>query len=166
MSLERALKRSLQERNKVSTQKSSGKDQSDPSKKLPLHLQTGKYGEEKAAEYLTHIGYRIIAKNVSCRHGEIDIIADDGNEIVFVEVRTRSFGWLMPPECTVGPEKIKKLKSYNFDGFELYSGSYKFNDGRAECVIVANYVDESFYIVVKFRLNDGKWELSDFKERR
>lgn len=110
MSLERALKRSLQERNKVSTQKSSGKDQSDPSKKLPLHLQTGKYGEEKAAEYLTHIGYRIIAKNVSCRHGEIDIIADDGNEIVFVEVRTRSFGWLMPPECTVGPEKIKKLK--------------------------------------------------------
>ena len=110
MSLERALKRSLQERNKVSTQKSSGKDQSDPSKKLPLHLQTGKYGEEKAAEYLTHIGYRIIAKNVSCRHGEIDIIADDGNEIVFVEVRTRSFGWVMPPEFTVGPEKIKKLK--------------------------------------------------------
>jgi putative endonuclease len=110
MSLERALKRSLQERNKVSTQKSSGKDQSDPSKKLPLHLQTGKYGEEKAAEYLTHIGYRIIAKNVSCRHGEIDIIANDGDEIVFVEVRTRSFGWVMPPEFTVGPEKIKKLK--------------------------------------------------------
>ena len=110
MSLERALKRSLQERNKVSTQKSSGKDQSDPSKKLPLHLQTGKYGEEKAAEYLTKIGYRIIAKNVSCRHGEIDIIASDADEIVFVEVRTRSFGWLMPPEFTVGPEKIKKLK--------------------------------------------------------
>jgi putative endonuclease len=110
MSLERALKRSLQERNKVSTQKSSGKDQSDPSKKLPLHLQTGKYGEEKAAEYLTQIGYRIIAKNVSCRHGEIDIIANDGDEIVFVEVRTRSFGWVMPPEFTVGPEKIKKLK--------------------------------------------------------
>ncbi|MEA4871600.1 MAG: YraN family protein [Synergistaceae bacterium] len=110
MSLERALKRSLQERNKVLIQKSSGKDPADPSKKLPLHLQTGKYGEEKAAEYLTHIGDRIIAKNVSCRHGEIDIIADDGNEIVFVEVRTRSFGWLMPPECTVGPEKIKKLK--------------------------------------------------------
>ena len=110
MSLERALKRSLQERNKVSTQKSSGKDQSDPSKKLPLHLQTGKYGEEKAAEYLTQIGYRIIAKNVSCRHGEIDIIASDADEIVFVEVRTRSFGWLMPPEFTVGPEKIKKLK--------------------------------------------------------
>lgn len=110
MSLERALKRSLKERNKVPIQKSSGKDQTDPSKTLPLHLQTGKYGEEKAAEFLTHIGYRIIAKNVSCRHGEIDIIASDGDEIVFVEVRTRSFGWVMPPECTVGPEKIRKLK--------------------------------------------------------
>lgn len=110
MSLERALKRSLQERNKVPLQKSSAKDQADLSKTLPLHLQTGKYGEEKAAEYLTQIGYRIIAKNVSCRHGEIDIIASYGDEIVFVEVRTRSFGWVMPPECTVGPEKIKRLK--------------------------------------------------------
>ena len=110
MSLERALDRSIQERNKIPIQKSSGKGRTDPSKKLPLHLQTGKYGEEKAAEYLTQIGYRIIAKNVSCRHGEIDIIASDADEIVFVEVRTRSFGWLMPPEFTVGPEKIKKLK--------------------------------------------------------
>lgn len=110
MSLERALKRTLKETNKVPLQKSSGKDQTDPSKRLPRHLQTGKYGEEKAAEFLTHIGYRIIAKNVSCRHGEIDIIAYDGDEIVFVEVRTRSFGWVMPPECTVGPEKIRKIK--------------------------------------------------------
>ena len=110
MSLERALDRSILERNKIPIQKSSGKGRTDPSKKLPLHLQTGKYGEEKAAEYLTQIGYRIIAKNVSCRHGEIDIIANDADEIVFVEVRTRSFGWLMPPEFTVGPEKIKKLK--------------------------------------------------------
>lgn len=110
MSLERALDRSIQERNKIPIQKSSGKGRTDPSKKLPLHLQTGKYGEEMAAEYLTQIEYRIIAKNVSCRHGEIDIIASDADEIVFVEVRTRSFGWLMPPEFTVGPEKIKKLK--------------------------------------------------------
>ena len=41
---------------------------------------------------------------------KIDIIASDGDEIVFVEVRTRSKGWMMPPECTVGPEKLKKLK--------------------------------------------------------
>ena len=63
-------------------------------------------------------------------------------------------------------QKIKKLKSYDFEGFQLYSGSYKFDGSKAECIIVANYVDESFYIIVKFRLKNGIWELSDFKERR
>ena len=110
MSLERALKRSIQERNKTSLQKSPRKNQAGPYKDIPLHLQIGKYGEDKAEEYIASIGYRIIARNVRCRYGEIDIIASDGDEIVFVEVRTRSIGWLMPAECTVGPEKLRKLK--------------------------------------------------------
>ena len=125
MSLERALMRSLQERNKASAIKSSGKDLRSASPQSPLHLQRGIFGEEKAAEYLERIGYKIIARNVNCRHGEIDIIACDGDEIVFVEVRARSKGWMMPPECTVGPEKLKKLKraariwteSRNYTGF-------------------------------------------------
>lgn len=110
MSLERALKRAVQKKQEASLPKSSLRDHADPSKTLPPHLQTGKYGEEKAAEYLADLGYRIIAKNVKCSHCETDIIASDGDEIVFVEVRTRSFGWVMPPEYSVGPEKIKKLK--------------------------------------------------------
>ena len=110
MSLERALERSLQERNKDLAVKTSGKDGRPASPPSPPHLQRGTYGEDRATEYLTRLGYRIIARNVSCRHGEIDIIASDGDEIVFVEVRTRSKGWMMPPECTVGPEKLKKLK--------------------------------------------------------
>lgn len=110
MSLERALKRSVQERNKTPIQKSPRKKQADPHKDIPLHLQIGKYGEDKAEEYLASIGYRIIARNVSCKYGEIDIIASDGDDVVFVEVRTRSIGWIMPPECTVGPEKLRKLK--------------------------------------------------------
>jgi len=110
MSLERALERSLRKINKDLASKTLGKDRQPPSPTGPLHLQRGIYGEEMATKYLTEIGYRIIARNVSCRHGEIDIIASDGDEIVFVEVRTRSKGWMMPPECTVGPEKMKKLK--------------------------------------------------------
>lgn len=110
MSLERALKRSLQKKNRSSAIKSSGKDLPSISPQSPLHLRRGIFGEEKAAEYLERIGYKIIARNVSCRFGEIDIIACDGDEMVFVEVRTRSRGWMMPPECTVGPEKLKKLK--------------------------------------------------------
>ncbi len=50
---------------------------------------TGQYGETLAAQYLTERGYTITARNWRCPAGEIDIIAHDGGEWVFVEVRTR-----------------------------------------------------------------------------
>lgn len=49
----------------------------------------GKSGEDIAAEYLTSKGYNVIERNFECRQGEIDIIALDKNEVVFVEVKTR-----------------------------------------------------------------------------
>lgn len=50
----------------------------------------GNIGEEISSKYLEQIGYKIIEKNFSCRQGEIDIIAKDRNEYVFIEVKTRS----------------------------------------------------------------------------
>lgn len=50
----------------------------------------GKTGEEIAEIYLIKNGYKILEKNFSCRQGEIDIIAKDIKEIVFVEVKTRT----------------------------------------------------------------------------
>ena len=49
----------------------------------------GKFGEERCARYLRLRGYRIREMNFSCRHGEIDIIAQRGAYIVFVEVKLR-----------------------------------------------------------------------------
>ena len=50
----------------------------------------GRAGENKAIEYLTKKGYKILQKNFKTYVGEIDVIAKDGEEIVFVEVKTRS----------------------------------------------------------------------------
>lgn len=50
---------------------------------------TGQYGEDLAANYLQAQGYRIISRNWRCKVGEIDIVAHDSTEWVFVEVRTR-----------------------------------------------------------------------------
>lgn len=50
----------------------------------------GKTGEEIAEIYLIKNGYKILERNFSCRQGEIDIIAKDIKEIVFVEVKTRT----------------------------------------------------------------------------
>jgi putative endonuclease len=57
----------------------------------------GKKGEKIARKYLRRQGYRIRALNYSCPSGEIDIIAQDGKTISFVEVRTLSSGKYGPP---------------------------------------------------------------------
>ncbi len=48
----------------------------------------GKRGEDLAALYLEHEGYQIIARNFKALHGEIDIIAEMRDDIVFFEVKT------------------------------------------------------------------------------
>lgn len=50
----------------------------------------GRYGEDRACEYLERIGYQLLERNYRCREGELDIIAQEGNTLVFVEVKTRS----------------------------------------------------------------------------
>lgn len=46
-------------------------------------------GEEAAASYLAGRGYRLICRNYRCRLGEADIVARDGDTVVFVEVKAR-----------------------------------------------------------------------------
>ncbi|MGW0809735.1 YraN family protein [Nonomuraea sp. NPDC002799] len=53
-------------------------------------LQLGKQGEEVAVTYLEAEGMKVIDRNWRCRYGEIDIIAEEGPNLVVVEVKTRS----------------------------------------------------------------------------
>ena len=50
----------------------------------------GRYGEQLAAEHLEAAGLVVLDRNWRCRDGELDIVARDGDELVFVEVKTRS----------------------------------------------------------------------------
>lgn len=52
--------------------------------------QLGLKGEETACQYLKNNGYRILSRNYSCSIGEIDIVAQEGEYLVFVEVRSKS----------------------------------------------------------------------------
>ncbi|MEV1287327.1 YraN family protein [Micromonospora sp. NPDC049679] len=70
----------------------------------------GAYGERRAAQHLAGTGLRIVARNWRCAQGEIDIIAWDGDVIVFCEVKTRrgsSYG--APAEAVVG-SKARRLR--------------------------------------------------------
>ncbi len=51
--------------------------------------QIGKLGEQLAVQFLSQKEWRILAENWRNRHGELDLVARDGHDLVFLEVRTR-----------------------------------------------------------------------------
>ena len=70
----------------------------------------GDRGERVAREYLKARDYEILATNFRCPLGEVDIIARNGNCLVFVEVRTRrSPGWYGTPEESLSKRKRDRL---------------------------------------------------------
>ena len=73
------------------------------------HNEIGQWGEDIAALYLQDKGYRIVERDWRYGHRDIDIIALDGDNIVFVEVRTRQSAAIMPPEQTVNAKKQRML---------------------------------------------------------
>ena len=70
---------------------------------------TGARGESVAAEHLRRQGYRIAGANWRCRAGEIDLIAEDGQSLVFVEVRTRRSTTAGSAEESVTRTKQRRL---------------------------------------------------------
>lgn len=69
----------------------------------------GRWGEKIAARFLKRRGYRILQRNYVGRVGEIDIIARDGDVLVFVEVKTRTETDFGGPLEAVGPAKRRRI---------------------------------------------------------
>jgi putative endonuclease len=75
----------------------------------PGRRDLGAFGERVAAAHLEAKGYRIRARNFRCREGEIDIVAEDGDCLVFVEVRTRRGDAFGTPAESVTAAKERRL---------------------------------------------------------
>ena len=69
----------------------------------------GDSGEAFAAEYLAGKGLSILERNYRTPVGEIDLIARDGRELVFIEVKTRKSARYGQPALAVGPEKQRRI---------------------------------------------------------
>lgn len=87
------------------------------------NIEIGKFGEDKAVEFLKRNGYKIIERNFKTRIGEIDIIAKRKREIVFIEVKTRSSDDFGFPEESVNERKIRKIEKVA----EIYMNKKKIN---------------------------------------
>lgn len=70
----------------------------------------GRYGERVAVRVLQDLGMRVLARNWRCELGELDIVALDGDEVVAVEVKTRSSGRFGHPAEAVTADKLARLR--------------------------------------------------------
>ena len=70
----------------------------------------GAFGEQEAAKYLRENGYKIKTANFRTHVGEIDIVAEKGKDICFVEVKTRTEGVFLPPSTAVDFNKEENIK--------------------------------------------------------
>jgi putative endonuclease len=111
-----------------------------------MAMKLGEHGEEGlAAGFLRKMGYRIVEQNFKTHIGEIDIIAEDGGTLVFVEVKTRESLYYGRPFESVTAGKKRKiagtamlyLKRYKelppcrFDVVSIYH-----KNGRYECELI------------------------------
>jgi len=94
---------------------------------------TGKKGEQIAAEYLKKNGYKIKELNFRCPLGELDIVANEKKVVVFVEVKTRYSHELGYPEEAVSLRKQKKLSHLAL----WYMQNKKITDASARFDVVA-----------------------------
>ena len=95
------------------------------------NISTGKIGEDIACDYLSGEGYRVIARNIRQKFGEIDILAKDKKEtLCFVEVKTILASYSkfsgLEPEDNLSPAKLLKMKKMA----EWYSNSHAKEVGK------------------------------------
>jgi len=69
----------------------------------------GARGEDLAVRYLKKKGYKVIERNYRCQWGEIDLIAREGDTLVFVEIKSRTSSGFGLPQDAVDRFKQEKL---------------------------------------------------------
>ncbi len=74
-----------------------------------MSVTKGREAEDRAAKYLLSLGYTLVTRRFKSRHGEIDIIALDGDVLVFVEVKARSSEVVSPEES------VTRVKAARFE---------------------------------------------------
>lgn len=93
-------------------------------------INLGRSGEKIATGFLKRNGYVILERNFSCLFGEIDIIAKDGESIVFVEVRTKGsdeFGLPMESVQESKQRRLIKVAWFYIKSHKLYNAYFRFD---------------------------------------
>lgn len=113
----------------------------------------GKKGEDVAVNFLRKQGYIIFKRNYHSRYGEIDIIAEKGERLLFVEVKTRPEDAMVSPAEAVDYQKQNKIrmtaKSFLSKTFIDYECRFDVAEVTAinvdgEYIFSINYIENAF----------------------
>jgi len=103
---------------------------------------TGRQGEDQACSELERLGYQIIERGWRCAHGEIDIIAQDGSCLAFVEVKTRHGQKAGLPEEALDKRKWTRITELA----EIYLAERELADVDWRIDLVAIELDSAHHI--------------------
>lgn len=106
--------------------------------------QTGNEGEKVALQHLRNLGMEVIETNYRYGHGEIDIIARDGEFLVFCEVKTRVSDQYGDPEFAITPKKQQQIRKV--------AGAYLYEND------IAGHACR--FDVIAIRMRNGKAEVN------
>jgi len=91
----------------------------------------GRWGEKRSERFLKGKGFRTLARNFSCRTGELDLVmVDPDGVIVFVEVKTRAGEQFAPAEAMITPGKkgrVRRAARYFLACHEIQDRIYRFD---------------------------------------
>ena len=110
-------------------------------------IDLGKTGEDLACRELERRGYAIVARRYRCRHGELDIIARDGQTLVFVEVKTRHGRAFGPAAEAVGFVKRRRMARLAMD----YVLRHHLTNQPCRFDVVAIHFDQDRPVIEVFR---------------
>jgi len=102
-------------------------------KARPAGARAGQGGEDRACAHLRRLGFQILDRNYRCRVGEIDVVAREGDTLVFVEVRERGDASRGQAVETVTRAKRRRVAR----AAELWAASRGATEGRVRFDVVA-----------------------------
>jgi putative endonuclease len=112
------------------------------------NTELGKRGEDIACDYLAKKGFQIKDRNWRYKNGEIDIVANDGKELVIVEVKTRSAVIYEEPRDSISDKKIRFLVN-----------------AAEEYILQNDYSGETRFDIISIKwYGEGKFELEHISE--
>jgi putative endonuclease len=90
----------------------------------------GARGERIAAAYLSDLGFRVLDRNWRCREGELDLVARDGDTLVFCEVKTRrgtGFGHPVEAVTATKQRRLRRLALRWLDAHDEHARDLRFD---------------------------------------